>query len=1150
MADEKEKVVYEFQGDVSSLKKSTQDALDLLDKFQATMDQLNSDGIVKASQRAQAGFQNSMNKVSKGIANVQKKLSAVGDVRMPRGTEAFNATQAATATLASTLDELNSSNTVTSKSLNEMKVSLNAITSVLKSAGPSFDTLVSKEEKFQQRLETIGNVANKFSSKLYGATDRVKNTFTAMGASVGAKLNALGAKFEPLKAKIQGFKDKAVIAGNRVAQVFSTVAAAFRRTSDGTEGAARSQSKFSKVLDSIKEKLNKHNNQLKQTSDGYSQMQGSAGGAYSAMSAGAGALTAALGAIKNVVGGIVDSFFALAGVELGNLFSDGTKSAIDYVENLNLFEVAMGSSIDEGQAFVAQMQEVYGMDPSNIYRYTGYFYQLTDAIGMSEDASATMSLSMTKAANDLASLFNTDIQTVVDDLASGMQGMSRSVRKYGMDIRATTLQQTALKYGIEGEVESMSEANRQALRYITMLEQAQNALHQTTDAVDGTSSEMGDFARNIETPANQLRIFKEQMSQLGRAIGNFIVVPLQKALPYINGFVMALRVLVNFLATLAGVAAKSGSSLDSAGESAEDAADGVDSITESADDASKSLKQLLAPFDELNVLQDSGSDEELLNSDALDPALAAALAEMELNLENISMKANKVRDDILSFLGLTVTTDPITQEQIIQWDGEAFKTNVLDGLNKFKEWFQDLSPFSQGALAIGGVITILGVLGPVISGVVSAIQALVPAFQAVSTVMNLFTNPVFLVITSLALLLTNSKSFRTAFTDLFSKVGASIKEWGSILADVFTTVGKDITKMWDTHIQPTIQAIGDALAPALDTLGQLWNNLSIIVSDVFLLVGDLWTNVLKPALEGALEIIQDLCDIFEELWVDHVGPVVEKVGNSIEKMWTEKFKPAITSIINIIGKLIELIMALWNNVLKPIIDWLVVVFGPLFVGVFDIIWSAVEWVIGWIMNIINSLLTVLEGVIDFLTGVFTGDWKRAWMGIVNVFVGIGNLILDIFEGVINGIIWLLNSLIEVMWQALQALINVILGAIDGIAGILGFDLNLKLDVQVPDIPSVSIPRIPKMASGGVVTGPTHAIIGEGKYDEAVIPLGDSPQMNDLINKIAEAIDKDDPNPQPVEVKVYIGDREYDAYTYKASERGKKVVGKQPIKIGG
>ena len=73
MADEKEKVLYEFQGDVSSLRKSTQDALGLLDKFQDTMNKISSEGIVKASQRAQSGFQNSINKMTKGIATVQKK---------------------------------------------------------------------------------------------------------------------------------------------------------------------------------------------------------------------------------------------------------------------------------------------------------------------------------------------------------------------------------------------------------------------------------------------------------------------------------------------------------------------------------------------------------------------------------------------------------------------------------------------------------------------------------------------------------------------------------------------------------------------------------------------------------------------------------------------------------------------------------------------------------------------------------------------------------------------------------------------------------------------------------------------------------------------------------------------------------------------
>ena len=1153
MANENEKVLYEFQGDVSSLKKSTQDALSLLDKFQTTMDKLNSDGIVKASQRAQAGFNNSVNKMTKSVAAIQKKLNAVGDVRMPRGTEAFDATKLATDTLADTLDKLNSSNTITTKSLNELKTGLNAVTAGLKGAGPSFDAMVAKEEKFQQRLATIGTVANQFSSKLYGATDKVKNTFNSLGASIGAKFNAIGAKFDPLVTKLQSFKDRATIAGNRVSQVFATVAAAFRRTSDGTEEASRSQSKFGRVLDSIKERLSRHKTSLDETSSEYSEMADAADEAYSSMSTGASALTSSLRGVTGVVKGLVDSFFAFAGVELGSLFSDGAKSAIDYVENMNLFKVAMGSSIDRGNAFVAQMQEVYGMDPSNLHRYAGYFYQLTDAIGMSEEASATMSLSMTKAANDLASLFNEDINTVVDNLSSGMQGMSRAVRKYGMDIRTTTLQQTALKYGIEDEVETMSEANRQALRYITMLEQTQNALHQTAEAADGTSTEMGDFARNIESPANQLRIFKEQMSQLGRAIGNFIVAPLQKALPYINGFIMALRTVINLLASITGVAVESGDSLSGAGESAEDAASGVGAIGSAADKASKKLKQLIAPFDELNVLQKSSGDDSLSFDGTLDPALAKALEDMELNLENITMKANQVRDSILGFLGIEVTTDPITQEQIISWDKEAFMTNVMGSLDTFKAWFEDLSPIAQGAIIIAGVVTGLSVLGGIVSFVSTLLPILSGALSGISTAFGLLTSPIGLVIAALALLLTFSEEFRTQFVELFAQVGESFKEWGGILTEVFTTVGTDLVTMWDTHIKPTIEAIGDALAPALETLGSLWENLSTIVGGIFTLIGELWTNVLKPVIEGAMTIIQDLCEVFQVLWEEFVGPIVEQIGDSIERMWVNYLQPIISKIIGIVGDIIDILMVLWNSVFAPIVKFLADVLAPIFRTVFTAIWGVIEWAISLILNIIDTLLGVFKGITQFLAGVFTLDWKRALSGLLNIFGSLGNGLIGLIEGALNCCISLLNSFLSLVVGGVKGLINGLGDLIEGLAKFLGFKIDLSVNWNVPQIPKLSIPRIPTaaLATGGVVTGPTHALIGEGKYTEAVIPLDDSPQMHDLIAKIADAVNKDDDNPtQPVEVKVYIGDKEYDAYTYKASERGKKIVGKQPVKIGG
>ena len=295
------------------------------------------------------------------------------------------------------------------------------------------------------------------------------------------------------------------------------------------------------------------------------------------------------------------SIKSVLAISLGKWLANGINESIKFVENLNLFKVAMGESVEEGLKFVDTMAELYGMDPSNLYRYAGYFYELTDAIGMTDEASATLSLSMTKAANDIASLFNIDIETVVNNLASGMQGMSRSVRKYGMDIRAVTLQQTALSYGITEQVENMSEANRMALRYLTMMEQVRNATSQVVDESVAASGVIGDFARNIETPANQLRIFKEQMSQLGRAVGNFFIPMLQKLLPVLNGIAMAIRTVLNYLAALLGLDFSFGGTTTGAEKQAE-AFGGIGEAATGASKAAKELRKTLAPFDEINLI--------------------------------------------------------------------------------------------------------------------------------------------------------------------------------------------------------------------------------------------------------------------------------------------------------------------------------------------------------------------------------------------------------------------------------------------------------------------------------------------------------------------------------------------------------------------
>ena len=1112
MADETERVEYIFEGDVRSLRTATQAAMGLLSKYSDTMKRASSTEGFKASKKSTQSMNAAISKLTKDVDKMQARLKGVGDVKLPSGGSAAKAMSSMLSELNSQMVKLGSSNPVTTSTLKEFKTQLDGVRTSLQSASPQVERLIASEQRHQNAMEAVRGTA----TRLRESMDSMKSQLSGAFDPATSKLKTLSSVFNPITSRIQSFKDVAGTALSRVGQLASTLASAFRRVSQeetnadaaakrSTESHRSLGNQLGNVSAKIKEETSAIREEEQELSSKETTLKKSEGSHRSllqtitglgkrvrAETKGFSLFGGALNGLSSVGNALKSTLVALTGIQLSDWFGKATSSAINYIENLNLFTVAMGSSVDKGLEFVATMQEIYGMDPSNLYRYAGYFYQLSDAIGATSTASATMSLSLTKAANDIASLFNVEIEQVVNNLASGMQGMTRAVRKYGMDIRMVTLQQTALKYGLTGQVETMSEANRMALRYITMMEQASNAIHQYNLESENSSEAMGDFARNIETPANQLRIFKEQMSQLGRAVGNFIVAPLSKAIAYVNGFIMALRMMLNFIASSFKLLNTSMKKVDTSG--ADEAADAVNGIGTAAGSAAEKLKDLTAPFDELNVLQEQsasgGGSGGIASDDILDPALEQALTNMELKLEDIQMKANRVRDSILKFLGFKVDAG-----EIISWSSKDFKDNLI---NKFPEWTKTIN---------AAFVTWRGLS-----------ESLEPIFALLERAIGHVAED----LVSLFRLLVNDDT---------------VSEFFIIFSETIDSLSETVTTV---------------LAPVINTLLVVWSYVVEILKSAFNLLASIWRNTLKPVLDALLKAVGAVGDVFSTLWLEFIGPIVEHIAEGISDLWTGTLKPIIEKVISIIGGVIEIILALWTNVLAPVIQYLIRVFGPVFKSIFMLIWNIVQQVIDDIGDVLEGLLTTLEGVIDFIAGVFTGDWERAWKGLVNIFVGIGNSIISIFEAALNAAKDIINVFITKAYAGAVGLINSIGGAIEKVADVV-FNKKVNLTISAPpyQIPRITVPRIPEMARGGVVTSPTYLLAGEGRYNEAILPLDNSPQMEQLVQRIADAVDRDDKSgngsgSSPVEVRVYIGGREYDAFTYKAAKRGERIVGAQPI----
>ena len=312
----------------------------------------------------------------------------------------------------------------------------------------------------------------------------------------------------------------------------------------------------------------------------------------------------------------------------------------DYIETLNLFNVSMGDGADAAREYAESVQTLMGIDIKEWMEYQGTFKQLTKGFGVAEEHANTMSQNLTQLSYDLASFFNTDVQTSFDKLSSAMSGQVKGLREFGIDTTVASLQEYALAKGIETSVRQMTQAEKSLLRYNYIMEKSINI--------------QGDMARTIITPANSLRILNAQLTQMKRALGNIVSVIVVKFIPYVQAMVQVITDAANRLAAFFGFELPQ---IDYSGldtgfsddmEDAEDAANGTS-------DTLKKIKKQLMGFDELNIISMPDTD-----TDGASGGLGGGLGDMEPIeydfLENLDIsKLDEIKEkmeNILEVVGL------------------------------------------------------------------------------------------------------------------------------------------------------------------------------------------------------------------------------------------------------------------------------------------------------------------------------------------------------------------------------------------------------------------------------------------------------------------------------------------------------------------
>ena len=286
--------------------------------------------------------------------------------------------------------------------------------------------------------------------------------------------------------------------------------------------------------------------------------------------------------------------FNKVGKEWGKDFEKfGYDNAEDYAQSFGnrvneLLGKMSGLKVDVDSGLISESgMKNLGLNLQEITQYASQLASITNSLGQTGEVTTAISKSMTMLAGDISSLFNVDFSTVATNLQSGLIGQSRALYKYGIDITNATLQTYAYKYGIEKAVSEMSQAEKQQLRLLAILDQSKVS--------------WGDLANTINSPSNMIRQFTNNVKEAGMVLGQLFIPVLQKVLPVINGVVIAIKRLLVSVANLLGIKidfSSFGQGVSGYNEELEGTADALDKVGTSAKNAQSGIRA----FDKLKVI--------------------------------------------------------------------------------------------------------------------------------------------------------------------------------------------------------------------------------------------------------------------------------------------------------------------------------------------------------------------------------------------------------------------------------------------------------------------------------------------------------------------------------------------------------------------
>ena len=725
--------------------------------------------------------------------------------------------------------------------------------------------------------------------------------------------------------------------------------------------------------------------------------------------------------------------FAVLGKKLLDLGMYSTQMALEVSAAINQIKRQMGESSQSFLKWINDNANAMNMSVGEATKYAGVYSNLFSTFIKDSDKLSAYTGKMLQTSAVVAEGTGRTMTDVMERIRSGLLGNTEAIEDLGIQVGVSMIQSTnAFKKFSDGKSwDQLDFLTQQQIRLMAILEQA--------------TQKYGDTLAS--TVNGRVNLFKSLLKDAALNIGNSFLPILNAIMPVLNSLAMALKNVTAKLAEFVGLmfnkkatvkdgaigsankgmkdlAGGAGDVADALGD-ADDASGGLsDNLDDTAKSAKKAVKELLglAGFDEINALKK--------NDDSDDSNPKSPKGKKGKKGKN---KGNGAFKDILPEIGLEDMNNNF--KSIFDGLGDklkglftlfnagfnaAFRSEGLErikkALDRIKKTLTEIATDPQVvnafnlmtqriAYALGQVVGSIATTGVAIGVFVaeSIANGLERQKERIKrSLVALFTN-----VGEIAQSIGNiAQSLANAFYDVMTSIGAvrigsaivsAVLSVGATVVELGSNLARDWFRGFEKVITNNAPKLAKVFKTALNNIAPVFETIERAVNDFGNMLTRVYREHVRPVYDDVSKGVSKIVGIFIDGFNTHVNPVIKKFGEGFKKVYVEHVKPTIDKIGESLGGMYDAFKKLWDEILQPFFEWIAANVWPIIAPIVENIGNEFLNTLGLIFDIIGRLFEILRGVIDFLVGVFTGDWSLAWQGILEILHAVFDPIVDWFS---------------------------------------------------------------------------------------------------------------------------------------------------------